>query len=92
MKPETAPGSVFQTLTQRKTLCRPAPSPRNGKSGRDKTWGLRITVYSPPEVDRIWLWVYYNKIPLYPIFYLLKGDCRILGMDGVSICQGGRGA
>ena len=24
---------------------------------------------SPPEVDRIWLWV-----PMYPIFYLLKGD------------------
>ena len=31
-------------------------------------------VYSPPSVDRIWLWAYYNKIPLYPIFYLLKGD------------------
>ena len=22
----------------------------------------------------IWLWVYYNKIPIYPISYLLKGD------------------
>ena len=31
-------------------------------------------VCSPPEVDKIWLWVYYNKIPIYPIFYLLKGD------------------
>ena len=31
---------------------------------------------SPPCVDRIWLWVYYNKIPIYPIFYLLKGDYR----------------
>ena len=30
-------------------------------------------VYSPPSVDRIWLWVYYNKTPIYPIFYLLKG-------------------
>ena len=30
--------------------------------------------YSPPEVDRIWLLVYYNKIPIYPIFYLVKGD------------------
>ena len=30
--------------------------------------------YSPLEVDRIWLWVYYNKIPIYLIFYLLKGD------------------
>ena len=28
--------------------------------------------YSPPQVDRIWLWVYYNKIPIYPIFYLLN--------------------
>ena len=30
--------------------------------------------YSPPEVDRTWLWVYYKKIPIYPIFYLLKAD------------------
>ena len=22
------------------------------------------------------VWVHYNKIPIYPIFYLLKGDCR----------------
>ena len=29
--------------------------------------------YSPPEVDRIWLWVYFNNIPIHPIFYLLKG-------------------
>ena len=31
-------------------------------------------------------WVYYNKIPIYPIFYLLKGDCkglRFLGLGGV---------
>ena len=31
------------------------------------------TIYSPPLVDRMCLWVYY-KIPIYPIFYLLKGD------------------
>ena len=30
--------------------------------------------YSPPKVDRIWLWVYSNKFPIYLIFYLLKGD------------------
>ena len=30
--------------------------------------------YSPPLVDRIWLGVDYNKIPIYPILYLLKGD------------------
>ena len=23
---------------------------------------------------RIWLWVYYNETPIYPMFYLLKGD------------------
>ena len=32
------------------------------------------TTDSPPYVDRIWLWVYYSKNPVYPIFYLLKGD------------------
>ena len=30
--------------------------------------------YGHPYVDRIWLRVYYNEIPIYPIFYLLKGD------------------
>ena len=30
--------------------------------------------YSPPSVDRIWFWVNYSKIPIYPILYLLKGD------------------
>ena len=29
--------------------------------------------YSSPSVDRIWLWVNVKKIPIYPIFYLLKG-------------------
>ena len=42
-------------------------------------WGLvgneRKIEYSPPLVDRMWLWVYYNKIPIYPISYLLTGDC-----------------
>ena len=38
-------------------------------------------VYSPPEVDRIWLWVYYNKIPIYRIFYLLKGGYRAQGSE-----------
>ena len=33
--------------------------------------------YSPPEIDRIWLWVCYKKIPKYPIFYLLKGDYKL---------------
>ena len=43
-------------------------------------WVLMLPYYSPPEVDRIWLWVYYNKSPIYPIFYLLKGDYRVLGL------------
>ena len=31
--------------------------------------------YSAPQVDRLWLRVYhYHKIPIYHIFYLLKGD------------------
>ena len=30
--------------------------------------------HNPRLVDRIWFWGYYNKIPIYPIFYLLKGD------------------
>ena len=29
---------------------------------------------SPPYIDRIGLWVYYNEIPIYPMFYVLKGD------------------
>ena len=24
----------------------------------------------------MWLWVYLKRIRIYPIFYLLKGDCR----------------
>ena len=37
--------------------------------------------YSPAEVSRIWLWVYYYKIPIYPIFYLLKGDYNPLHLN-----------
>ena len=33
-----------------------------------------VVAYSPPEVDRIWLWVYNNKTPIYLISYLLKGE------------------
>ena len=31
---------------------------------------IMLMRYSPHEVDSMWLWVYYNKIPIYPIFYL----------------------
>ena len=32
---------------------------------------------SPPKVDRIWLRVHYSKIPIYPIFYLPRGEYRL---------------
>ena len=35
---------------------------------------VREKDHSPPEVDRVWSWVYDNEIPIYPVFYLLKGD------------------
>ena len=34
---------------------------------------LNPEAYSPNQVDGIWFRRYYNKIPIYPIFYLLKG-------------------
>ena len=45
---------------------------------------LELGRYSPPEVARIWLWVYYNKVPIYPIFYLLKGGYRALGFGAAQ--------
>ena len=33
-------------------------------------------MYRPPQVDRIWFWSQYNKISIYPIFYLVKGDYK----------------
>ena len=35
---------------------------------------LRSMYMIPPKVDRIWLRVDDNKIPLYPIFYVPTGD------------------
>ena len=32
-----------------------------------------IKVYSSPQVDRIWLWVSYNTIPIYPDSIYLRG-------------------
>ena len=42
-------------------------------------WDLAWTLdpCSPPQVDRIWLWVYYIKIPIYPILYLLRGIMNV---------------
>ena len=56
------------------TARRPGPNDRRrfgGGTGALSFWG-----YSPPEVDGIWLWVYCYKIPMHPVFDLLKGDYR----------------
>ena len=40
---------------------------------------MGIRVYSlglSSPLSRYNIWVYYNKVPIYPIFYLLKGDYR----------------
>ena len=37
----------------------------NGKEHGNYYLGFRV--YSPTYVDRTWLWVYQNKIPIYPI-------------------------
>ena len=35
-------------------------------------------------IPRIWPWVYYNKTPIYPIFYLPKGDYSV-GFGGYPL-------
>ena len=35
----------------------------------------KMPMYSPSYGDGKSLWVCYNKIPIYPIFHLLKRDC-----------------
>ena len=37
-------------------------------------WDASLKPFNPPQIDGIWLWVYYNTIPIYPILYVLKGD------------------
>ena len=46
---------------------------------------LVLRGYSRPEVDRIWLWVYDDKLPIYPIFYLLKRDYRGLRLEASGL-------
>ena len=48
--------------------------------------GCRAWGYSPPQVDRIWLWAYHDKITIYPIFYLLKGGCRVSLLFHINAC------
>ena len=55
------------------------PCTQRAKNEKQKFGALKLRLepqrlYSPPEVDRIWVWVNYNENPIYPIFYLLKGD------------------
>ena len=38
-----------------------------------------------PYVDIIWLWVYYNKTPIYLTFYILKGDYTLVLS---TLCKG----
>ena len=49
----------------------------NGKEHGHYYSGFRVWsglgVYSPPKVDRVWLRICYNQIPVYPIFYLPRG-------------------
>ena len=45
-----------------------------------------MSVYSPPYVDRIWLWVIHDKIPIYPIFYLLKEDYSSKNLTVLKTC------
>ena len=52
------------------------------------TWSRPFSS-SPPQVDRIWLWVYYNKIPLYPIFYLHSGDYKLIAYSILSLSSSG---
>ena len=43
----------------------------------------RTPTVSPNYVDRIWLWVFYEKIPIYAIFYLLRRDYASMTSNSV---------
>ena len=49
------------------------------RSAVARRWQGTLATYSPRKVDRIWLWAYYHKIPIYPMFYLLKGTIGFYG-------------
>ena len=85
---------VDPLLTPRRHLrrCRQQPQPMGCRLERapQRCRGRSLEaptpqLSSPPEVDRMWLWVYYNKIPIYPIFYLLKGDYPLKGLEGLRL-------
>ena len=70
------PGTCRLTGTEGRTL-RVGRVDAENPGGASRKTGLGFRAYSSPSVDRIWLWVYSNKIPIYPIFYLFKGDYRV---------------
>ena len=54
-------------------------SKRSPSIGPCTAKGTSVRGQSLQTVDRIWPYVYGNKIPIYPIFYLLKGDQHHIG-------------
>ena len=64
-KTETAFGLGFNVASKEGV-------PRSAKQRRNYIRGL-FRAYSPPQVDRSWLRVYYNKIRIYPHSIYLRG-------------------
>ena len=73
----------FSINHKNKSMMMPTPNvlstsapakPENCLPRRRPTLITSSFAYSPPYVDRIRPWVSYNKIPIYSIVYLLKGD------------------
>ena len=44
-------------------------------------------VHGPPEVDRIWRWVCYSKIPIYPNFIYLRGTIPLKLQIPLTPCR-----
>ena len=83
-KPED---SLFSTLVIRPALQAnfprsivPAANPSLGQTEKPLHHADHITpvfqTYSPPLLGRTWLWVCYDKLRKYPVFYLLTWDYR----------------
>ena len=69
--PATLPLSRPQRILQLATELPRADNAAEGGESRVDGRSRYLNTYSPLG---IWLWVCYNKVPIYPIFYLLKGD------------------
>ena len=48
-------------------------------------------MYSPSQLDGRWLWVYDNKNPIDPIFYLVKGGLYPKSLEDLQNTIGFRG-